>query len=56
MFIYVTTEAAKQKLLEQGFPLLKDCAASSTYIFVANDKLCFDCSEIEYALSDVLTF
>lgn len=56
MFIYVFSTEAKDALLERGMQLLTSCSSSPKYVFLANNDLIFDMPNIEYALSDVLTF
>lgn len=54
-FIYVFSEADRDKLLECGFILLKKDPINHTYVFVSNDSLLFS-EEIRAVRSNVLTF
>ena len=55
-FIYVFSEKDKTKLLERGFSLLKSSAEKHIYIFANEQRteLVFD--DVDYILSDTLTF
>jgi hypothetical protein len=54
--IYVFDEAAKSKLLEAGFVLLKEDLKGSVYIFHYDEVLKDACAGLEYVISDVLSF
>lgn len=55
-FIYVFNEKDKTKMLERGFSLLKGNPEKHIYIFANEQRteLVFD--DIDYILSDMLTF
>lgn len=55
-FIYVTGRDARNRLTEMGYYLLKEDSAKQIYVFLNRDNQNFACSDIEYALSDTLTF
>ena len=55
--IYVFSESDKQKLIDNGYVLLKDSPKKSIFAFAMKDKMTFDMGELaEYMLSDKLTF
>ena len=55
-FIYVFNEKDKDKLLSRGFTILKSTPEKHIYIFAneRRDELVFD--DVDYVLSDMLTF
>lgn len=57
-FIYVFSSAARDKLAEAGFVLLKADEQNSTYVFALDGKLEFAerQDEFSYITSDMLTF
>lgn len=54
-FIYVFSEADKNKMLECGFILLKEDPINHTYVFISNPNLLFS-EEIRAVRSNILTF
>ena len=55
-FIYVFDEAAKSRLLEAGFVLLKEDTDNSVYIFHFDGSISFAYDDIGYVMSDTLSF
>lgn len=54
-FIYVFSSGDRDKLLSQGFNLLKSDETQNVYVFVGNDDLKFS-DDIAFVFSDTLTF
>ena len=56
-FIYVFKEADRDKLLSLRYELVKNDENSHIYIFLNNKTdIDFSCKDINFALSDILTF
>lgn len=57
-FIYVFDTAARDRLSEAGFLLLKTDEKNSIWVFAGDDTLNFslDDSDLQYTTSNVLTF
>lgn len=57
-FIYVFNAAARDKLAQAGFLLLKEDEWNSIYVFTVGDTMNFSdvLSEVSYIESDTLTF
>lgn len=55
-FIYVFDNEAKEKLLSRGYKLIRSDEKSVVYVFENRDTLTFTEQEIQFVLSDVLTF
>lgn len=55
-FIYVFSAEDKTEMERRGYTLLKANELSGQYIFASNGEYAFSDPEIEYVLSDVLTF
>lgn len=54
-FIYVFSSGDRDKLLSQGFNLLKSDETQNVYVFVGNDDLKLS-DDIAFVFSDTLTF
>lgn len=54
-FIYVFSSGDRDKLLSQGFNLLKSNEAQNVYVFSGSDDLKFS-DDIAFVFSDTLTF
>lgn len=61
-FVYVMSEADREKLISMGYAQLKEDPRNHVWVFQAKDTLSFaeeneiDRAGIQYVLSDVLTF
>lgn len=55
-FLYVFEEEARDKLLAEGFVLLKSDNKSDVYIFANKTDMNFELVDITFVRSDVLTF
>jgi len=55
-FIYVFSSEARDKLIQLGYALLKHDKRNNIFIFENNPELKFTSKNIEFALSDTLTF
>lgn len=56
MFIYVFDNEAKEKMISLGYKLLKESEDGSEFIFCADDNFNYNLHDIEYTVSDILTF
>lgn len=56
MFVYVFNTKARDSLLKAGYQLLKADLKNDIYIFENKEIVTFDFSEIDFALSSILTF
>lgn len=55
-FIYVFDTPVRDAMLKAGFMMLKNDEDSSLFIFVADESIDFDFSDITYYTSNTLTF
>ena len=55
-FLYVFEEEARDKLLAEGFVLLKSDNKNDVYIFANKTDMNFELVDITFVRSDVLTF
>lgn len=55
-FIYVFNKNSKDKLLKEGFVLLKEDTYNSVYIFNDNPSISYALADISFIRSDSLTF
>ncbi len=61
-FIYVKSDADKEKMLKLGYSLIKKCGQSGIWVFLNKDAKTFDHNKeidnsgIQYVLSSTLTF
>lgn len=55
-FLYVFEEGARDKLLAEGFVLLKSDNKNDVYIFANKTDMNFELVDITFVRSDVLTF
>lgn len=55
-FIYVFKKEDRDRLLSDGYVLLKEDDSNSMYVFEAGDKLVFELTDMDFVYSDTLTF
>lgn len=55
-FIYVTTEEDRDKLVANGYTLLRSDPSGGIFIFLKDGLETFDLEEIDYVESDILLF
>jgi len=55
-FIYVFDDDSRDALLNSAYELLKSDPKQMVYIFVNKEQINFDCTNMQFALSDTLTF
>ena len=55
-FIYVFDAETKDKMIALSFTLLKEDVVNGRYVFVNDGRSDFAAHDIEYVLSDTLTF
>lgn len=55
-FIYVIGGDARDRLVNMGYHLLREDEAKHIYVFLNQDNQNFSCADIQFAMSDTLTF
>lgn len=55
-FIYVVGGEARDRLVNMGYRLLREDKAKHIYVFLNQDNQKFSCTDIQFAMSDTLTF
>lgn len=55
-FIYVVGEDMRDRLVNMGYHLLRENEAKHIYVFLNQDNQIFSCTDIQFAMSDTLTF
>ena len=55
-FIYVFKKEDRDRLLSDGYVLLKEDDSNSIYVFEIGDKLVFELTDMDFVYSDTLTF
>ena len=55
-FIYVVGEEARDRLVNMGYRLLREGNAKNIYVYLSQDNQNFSCTDIQFAMSDTLTF
>lgn len=55
-FIYVIGEDMRDRLVNMGYHLLRENEAKHIYVFLNQDNQIFSCTDIQFAMSDTLTF
>lgn len=55
-FIYVFKKEDRDNLLSLGYEMLKADESASVFVFLNDSKQTFSKDDMEFALSDVLTF
>ena len=55
-FIYVVGEEARDRLVNMGYCLLREDKAKHIYVFLNQDNQKFSCTDIQFEMSDTLTF
>ena len=55
-FIYVVGEDARDRLIGMGYYLLREDDAQHIYVFLNQGHQNFSCTDIQFAMSDTLTF
>ena len=55
-FIYVFSDDARNYLVNMGYRLLTEDSARQIYVFLNKDNQNFSSTDIQFAMSDVLTF
>ena len=55
-FIYVVGKDARDCLINMGYQLLKEDDAQRVYVFLNQGNQKFSCTDIQFAMSDTLTF
>lgn len=55
-FIYVIGEDARDYLITMGYHLLSRNEPKHIYVFLNQDNQNFSCADIQFAMSDTLTF
>ena len=55
-FIYVFSEEDRDRLISQGYALIKSDVRQGTYVFENKDTMIFDLHSVKFVYSDTITF
>jgi len=55
-FIYVFSEADRDRLLRAGYVLMKEDVQNATYVFCSDNRLSYALEDISCVFSDTLSF